>query len=248
MHKFFKFLVFINLTICLVSCTKNKIVLTPNNLQEYLNVNSGLIADEVIACAASDKNDASTSYIFYYPIFGASEIQYFETEDTNVNEKDFSLYKKRVLQKEDVFNGYLERFIRSDIEEVWSIITYKTNGKLHKSNPIRLKHQSKPTEWNNKVTTDFTEKTSPKFSWEDGIHKENEIYFQVVSDIENNLLSGTYTYDKWFKYYQLDNVVLNVTTEKPPVLVINTDYNFTMMGVSLDNWVNLVIEKKFSIQ
>lgn len=235
------------LSIC-VSCTKEKVEIVPQNLQEYLNINSGLIADEVIACAASDKIDATTSYIFYYPVLGASEIQYFETDNTNINEKDFSLYKKRTLQKEGVFNGYLERFVRNDVKEVWSIVTYKTDGKLHKSNPIRLKHQSKRTEWNNKVTTNFTENTSPKFSWEDGIHKENEIYFQVVSDFENNLLSGTYTYDKWFKYYQLDNVVLNVTTEKPPVLVINTDYNFTMMGVSLDNWVNLVIEKKFSIQ
>ena len=235
------------LSIC-VSCTKEKVEIVPQNLQEYLNINSGLIADEVIACAASDKIDATTSYIFYYPVLGASEIQYFETDNTNINEKDFSLYKKRTLQKEGVFNGYLERFVRNDVKEVWSIVTYKTNGKLHKSNPIRLKHQSKSTEWNNQVAIDFTENTSPKFTWKDGVHKENEIYFQVVSDVNNDLLSGTYTYDRWFQYYKLDNVVLNVTTEKPPILEKNADYNFTMMGVSLDNWVNLVIEKKLSIQ
>lgn len=231
-----------------VSCTKEKVEIVPQNLQEYLNVNSGLIADEVIACAASDKTDSSISYIFYYPILGATEIQYFETENTTVNEKDFSRYKKRALQNEAVFNGYLERYVRNDVEEVWSIVTYKTNGKLHKSNPIRLKHQTKPTEWNNLVTIDFTENTSPKFSWQDGIYKENEIYFQVVSDVNNDLLSGTYTYDKWFQYYKLDNVVLNVTTEKPPVLSVCSEYNFTMMGVSIDNWVNLVITEKTTIQ
>ena len=48
-------------------------------------------------------------------------------------------------------------------------------------------HQTKPTEWNNLVTIDFTENTSPKFSWQDGIYKENEIYFQVVSDVNNDL-------------------------------------------------------------
>lgn len=231
-----------------ISCTKEKLVIVPQNLQEYLNLNSGLLADEVIACAASDAFDTSISYIFYYPINGATEIQYFETENTAVNEKEFSLYKRRELPREGVFNGYLERYVRNDVNEVWSIVTFKTNGKLHKSNPIRLKHQTKPTEWNNQITIDFTEKTSPKFSWQDGIYKENAIYFQVVSRINKDLLSGTYTNDKWFQYYKLDNVVLNITTKKPPVLEVDSEYNFTMMGVSLDNWVNLIIDKRFLIQ
>ena len=101
------------LLIVSVSCTKDKVIFTTENLQEYLNINSGLIADEVIACAASDEFDSSISYIFYYPILGATEIQYFETETTSVNEKDFSLYKKRELSKEGVFNGYLERYVRN---------------------------------------------------------------------------------------------------------------------------------------
>lgn len=231
-----------------ISCTKEKLVIVPQNLQEYLNLNSGLLADEVIACAASDAFDTSISYIFYYPLNGATEIQYFETENTSVNEKEFSLYKRRELPREGVFNGYLERYVRNDVNEVWSIVTFKTNGKLHKSNPIRLKNQTKPTEWNYQVTIDSTENTSPKFSWQDGIYKENAIYFQVVSTINHDLLSGTYTNDKWFQYYKLDNVVLNITTKKPPVLEVDSEYNFLMMGVSLDNWVNLVIDKRFLIQ
>ena len=240
--------IFILVFLFSISCTKEKIVLIPQNLQEYLNLNSGLLADQVIACAASDEFDTSISYIFYYPILGATEIQYSETENTTVNEKDFSLYKRRVLPKEGVFNGYLERYVRNDTKEVWSIITFKTNGKLHKSNPIRLKHQAKPTEWINEVAIDLTQNTSPKFTWQDGIYKENAIYFQVISDINNNLLSGTYTYDTWFQYYLLNNVVLNITTKKPLTLEVGSDYNFTLMGVSLDNWVNLIIVKRFSIQ
>ena len=231
-----------------ISCTKEKVFLAPQNLQEYLNINSGLIADEVIACAASDEFDTSISYIFYYPIVGATEVQYFETASTAVNEKDFSLYTRKNLPKEEVFNGHLERYVRKDVNEVWSIVTFKTKGKLHKSNPIRLKHQTKSTEWTNQVAIDFSQNISPKFSWQDGAYKENAIYFQVITDINNDLLSGTYTYDKWFQYYLLDNVVLNVTTEKPPALKVGFEYNFTLMGVSLDNWVNLVIVKRFPIQ
>ncbi|NVK52769.1 MAG: hypothetical protein HWD85_07520 [Flavobacteriaceae bacterium] len=235
----------------LFSCTKEKVAPNPNNLQEYLNLNLGLQQDEVIACAASDEFNTTISYIFFYPIKGATEIQYFETESTQVNEKDFSLYTKKILPKEGVFDGYLQRFIRNDAKEVWGMLTYKTNGKLHKSNPIRLKHQTKPTEWNDKVNVSYVVNnsgTTPKFNWDDGVHKENAIYFQVISDEKNKLLSGTYTYDKWFQYYVLDNVVLNITTTKPPVLQKDVAYYFTMMGVSLDNWVNLVIFKRFIAQ
>lgn len=150
------------------------------------------------------------------------------------------------MPKEGVFNGYLERFIRNNTKEVWSIVTYKTNGKIHKSNPIRLKHQSKPTEWSTNVSIDLSQNTSPKFTWNDGVIKENAIYFQVITNANNDLLSGTYTYDKWFQYYNLDNVVLNVTRNTPPEIVSGQEYNFVMMGVSIDNWVNLVILNKFT--
>ena len=242
-----KFVCVVVILFC-VSCTKEKAIGNPNNLQEYLNLNSGLETDEVIACAASAEFDTSTSYVFYYPVIGATEIQYFETDGVNIDENDFSNYHRRELPKEGVFNGYLERFVRVNSNEVWSIVTYKTNGKIHKSNPIRLKHQSKSTEWTTNVDIDFSQNTSPKFSWQDGVIKENAIYFQVVTDENDNLLSGTYTYDTWFQYYQLGNVVLNITRVTPPVLELGSDYNFVMMGVSLDNWVNLVIINKFTPQ
>jgi len=61
-----------------------------------------------------------------------------------------------------------------------------------------------------------------------------------------NLISGTYTYDRAFTVYDLSNVVLNITdTTFVPTLEPNQNYNFTMMGVSEDNWVNLFIRKTF---
>ena len=244
MHNKILFISVLILLTFISSCSSDDFKST-QNLQAYINNNSQLKLDEVIACAASDTDNSDVSYIFYYPVPGATDIQYFETINTAVDKNDYALYKPVVYNKEPVFNGYLERFVRNDNKEVWCIVTYLTEGKLHKSNPIRLKHQTKPTEWVNNVTIDFTTTKMPKFGWSDGSIAENTIYFQVVTNQTNDLLSATYTYEKWFQYYNLNNVVLNVTRNTPPDLTIDNTYNFTLMGVSEDNWVNLVIQKIF---
>jgi hypothetical protein len=60
------------------------------------------------------------------------------------------------------------------------------------------------------------------------------------------LISGTYTYDKFWLFYELSNVVLNIKVQDPPpVLHPNRKYTFTVMGVSENNWVNLIGEKTF---
>lgn len=53
---------------------------------------------------------------------------------------------------------------------------------------------------------------------------------------------------KYISYYNTSNVVLNITTQTPPSLIVGNNYNFTLMDVSEDNWVNLVIQKTFKAQ
>jgi hypothetical protein len=44
----------------------------------------------------------------------------------------------------------------------------------------------------------------------------------------------------------LSNVVLNIRNVSPePSLVNDTKYNITLMGVSIDNWVNIAGQKEF---
>lgn len=241
-------IVFLWAILLFISCNEKEEISEPKNLQEYISTNNTKALDEVIACAASKDGDASVSYVFYYPINGATNIQYFETENTSVSKDNFELYEPVNLEREDVFNGYLQRFIRNDAVESWCIVSYETTGKVHVSNPIRLKNERIPTEWSDEVIIDAETALMPQFLWEDGLVKENEIYFQVLSTSENDFLSGTYTFDTWFQFYNLDNVVLNITTESKPSLDIDKEYNFTMMGVSIDNWVNLVIQKSFTAQ
>ncbi|MEE9407917.1 MAG: hypothetical protein V3V28_07570 [Polaribacter sp.] len=250
--KFKYLLLFVSISMLLFnSCAEDNDISIPRNLQEYLDTNTNRDLDEVIACAASVFESTDISYVFYYPIEGATEIRYYETADTTVDENDFSNYRRKNLSTDAVFGGKLKRFVRTNTEETWGIVTYLTDGKLHKSNPIKIKIKTKPTEWTNSVSIEYPETIKPKFTWTDGQIAENEIYFQVISDEKNTegeaaFISGTFTKEKTFQYYDTSNVVLDINEgETPADLLVDEEYLFTMMGVSEDNWVNLVIQKSF---
>lgn len=232
----------------LFSCSEDNDITTPRNLEEYITINSDRTLDEVIACAASVEGSTSTTNIFYYPIDGATDIRYYETESTEVDENDFSNYRRETLTSSDVFGGKLQQFTRSNSEEAWCIVTYLTDGKLHKSNPIRLKNATNSSVWEEEVNIDQTESLMPKFTWSEFDTTDNAIFFQVISDEDDEFISGTYTYDKYFQFYDTSNVVLNINTTTPEDLIADATYNFTLMAVSEDNWVNLVIENQFTAQ
>lgn len=210
-------------------------------------------SNALIACAAGGSSEifSSSSHpisIFFLPEGNATDFRYFETNDLVADNKDFSTYQEVKLNDTPVFGGFLRYFERATIEEErWSIVTYVNDGIIHYSNPIRLKFSEKPTEVNNALLTfDQSEKLSPRFTWLDGQIDENVIYFHTVTDSQGTLLSGTYTTDKTWQFYDLSNVVLNIRdVSPPPTLSTDNNYQYTMLAVSIDNWVNLIIEKRF---
>ncbi len=218
----------------------------PPNLASYLE-DRIFEKGAVIACAAND-NITKEVLTFYYPEEGASDIRYYETTNTQVDNSIFSNYTRVFLQNAPFFNGYLGKFTQVSDTEKWVIVTFELEGEIKISNPIRTKQISKPTIWTENVDIDQSNSGMPHFTWIDNAVGDNTIYFQVISDAQNNLLSGTYTFENHFQYYKTNNVVLNITTETPPFLTLNGTYNFTLMDVSEDNWVNLVINKKFIAQ
>lgn len=220
-------------------------VFIPRNLQEYLDVNSDKKLETATAFAASSQTSQELSYIYYYPLVGASEMRYYETENTSVDENDFNNYRRINNSDVAVFGGKLRRYSRKDAEESWCIITYVVDNVLYKSNPIRIKNKTKPTEWLTDVTIEYPETLKPKFTWTDGTILENVQYFQAVSSKDDVFLSGTFTTEKTFQYSNDSNVTSFIHTETPPTLVFSDEYKFNLMGLSTDNWVNLVIQKSF---
>lgn len=248
-----RYLIFIIILSFTLGCTKDRLPdLNESILADYIASHENLELDELIACAGGDptgflgETDFPTS-IFFYPIEGAYDFRYFESELIDAPD-DFTNYIRKDLEDIPVFNGYLRRFLNPSFDgEKQGIVTYRTPGKLHVCNPIRQKTNNKATEINPSLVQIEENGVHPTFNWQDGLIDENAIYFQVISDAEGNLISGTYTFDQSFTFYELDNVVLNITdSTSTPTLQPDQTYRFTMMGVSLDNWVNLLIEKDFS--
>lgn len=234
----------------IISCSEDNDITTPRNLQEYLATFANQNFENVIACAASANGNTSLSYIFYYPETGATDIRYYEAESVDDDPNDFSNYRREILAISDVFGGKLQRFSRSNSEENWCLVTYILDGKLHMSNPIRLKNTSNSTTWTDRVSIEYTSQLEPKFTWADVATTEDKIYFQVISKTEDDqFISGTYTEDTAFQYFDTSNIVLNINVpETPSDLAIDTEYLFTMMAVSEDNWVNTVVQENFVLE
>lgn len=234
------------IALLILSCSTDALNIE-NSLNDTLS-SKQIVFDNVIACAASSNSDTNEISVFFYPRPGATNIQYYETEDAKVDKNDFDNYLPVIVPLTDVFNGYLKKFEISSTIEKWVIVSFDEAGQTHLSNPIRLKQNTKPTEYLPQNISTNTSSNMPNFSWQDGRFMDTKIYFQVISDADNNLLSGTYTFEKQFQYYSLDNVVLNITKGTPPNLEAETSYDFTLMGVSEDNWVNLFSVVPFTIE
>ncbi len=232
----------------LTACKKAK---KPLTFEAYYKQNSTLEEGDIIACAAGLPSGFAgeptyPTAVFFYPIQGATDFRYFEAQNVE-DENDRAAYIEKELTILPVFNGYLMKFENTGFEkDRMGIVTYKTPGIFHHCTPIRLKPNSKPTETNPDLITVTEDGITPRFEWTDGIIDENVIYFQVISDTDGNLISGTYTYETNFTFYNLDNVVLNITPEGDvPALIPDETYLFTLMAVSEDNWVNLFGQKEF---
>lgn len=244
--------IFLFIAVAIFSCKDDDdVLLNTENLAEYIEVNNSLELADLIACAGGKKGGLfdtpnEPTSVFFYPISGATDFRYFEAENV-ADSLDFSKYIAKDLDSEPIFNGYLWKFNNTAFTgERIGVVTYKTPGQLHVCTPIRQKTNIKPTEVNPDLATIIDNGINPTFDWEEGLVRENVIYFQVISDADGNLISGTYTFDKTFTFYDLDNVVLNITdTLSTPMLEPNQAYQFTMMGVSEDNWVNLLIQRSF---
>ncbi len=210
--------------------------------------------DSLIACAASGQHgflqEASNQpvSVIYLPVPESGETWYFETQGPVADKTDLSHYQQQTLETRPILNGFLRKFIHpGGSGETQGIVATVSNGKLFLSNEIAIKSADQPTDFNpGDISIDVTDPLMPGFEWQASVRGQDAIYFHVVSDAQNNLISGTYSLDRSFRFYDLSNVVLNINdTDPAPGLQSGEDYTFSVMAVSEDNWVNAFWSQAF---
>ena len=61
----------------------------------------------------------------------------------------------------------------------------------------------------------------------------------------SDVLSLTFTNESNFQYFNLENVTLNLSETSPPQLELGSDYEFTVLDIGLDNWINSIYQQSF---
>ena len=239
---------FISIIFLFLSCKKEVIP----SLKTVIESSQTNLSDQyIIACAAGMPNGfmgetAFTVSMFFYPVTGASNYKYYETNSIYVSKNDYSMYHEVLVTSIPVFNGYLRRFQLTENKDRWGIVTYEVNDSIRICNPVYIKVKHKPTIWVPQSLNVLSNGINPTFTWKEYSRFDNAIHFNVVSDSSGNLISGTYTQDTSWTFYDLSNVTLNITDDTPvPALNTSSRYNFTLMSVSKDNWVTTFGQKEF---
>ncbi len=216
---------------------------------------------DLIACAAGGHMSMKTGAaepvsVFFYPKDKATDIRIFEAKSLQTDTLDFANFEEKRWPVDPVFNGYLRRY-RTDYlkRETWMVITSVTNDTLHTSGMIHLRVDTQPTKIDMMGVSMAEATDGLQFQWPDDStaaaqftdsSPADAVYFEVVSNSAGDLVSGTYTRQPNFTFYDTKNVFINIRDiDPPPSLESGQNYEFMVMAVSGDNWVNRILKREF---
>ena len=128
------------------------------------------------------------------------------------------------------------------------MVTYIVDDVLYISKPIKTKNNTQPTEWKTAVEINDTETLKPVFTWQEGTFPST-LFLNSLSQNDDTFLSGTFTKEKSFQYYNESNIeATKIHTSTPPDLILDDEYKFSVIGLDADNWTNLIIQNTFIAQ
>ncbi|WP_299520180.1 hypothetical protein [Winogradskyella sp.] len=237
------------ITLLLASCSSNDTDNSEadNSLSSYIEGKT-FETGAVIACSGNDVVNPNNVEVYFFPESGSDNFKLFQTNSSNLDPNNYTNYNELEITDEPFFNGFLRKFVGFFDSERWIIVSYELDNEIKLSNPIRIKQLMQPTLFSDLITVNQEQSQMPMFSWAINSEVDNAIFFQVVSTVDNDLISGTYTFENQFQYYNTSNVVLNITDGTPPNLILGQTYKFTVMDVSEDNWVNQLFISEFTVE
>lgn len=220
------------------------------NLAAYLTASQLAVQeDSLIACAFSGDYGflpgglPGEMRVLAYAYFPDVMFFYFRAEaGAGTAFTDFRFLPAPEAQP--VANNFFEVLPRS-AEGGNFIVAHRRGSRLFISNVIELKPDQPTVDGSGDLVVDLSAPANPDFSWgpDPG---DNAIFFELLTDASGNVVSGTYTTEPSFRYYDLSNVVLNVSPGVPPAaLPTDNAYRMTVMGVGGNNWVNFMLDVEF---
>ncbi len=222
------------------------------HLDDFLTFNKHFISIESFGFAANNKTDSDKVDAYCYLELDADVVHYFETDSIDDDPLDNSKYILKNFEATRVSKDnratYAQGFIKfsrpAANHEAWAVISYKAEGKVFRSAPIKLKSLTQPTEYSDAITIDATNTLQPIFSWSAGIHTDTNSYLELMKNDNLEITSATTTTDLLYQYNNNTNVVKNITPTSPKLTSKKT-YFFSAVGIGSDHWVNLWLEKKY---
>lgn len=213
--------------------------------------------DSLIACAFSGDHAflpqgiGADVRVLSYSYFQEGEFIYFHSTDRVAASDNLGHYTyRRALGARNVAGGFFEVLpVAQPAAETFErmIVARVIGDKIYLSNAIFLKGTGDPTAaFPGALAVADAPQGTPRFTWPE-TPGDNVIYFQLLTDGNDRVVSGTYTTEPGFTYYQTDNVVLNVSPGTPPASLAsgNGPYRMTVMGVGANNWVNFIRDVDF---
>ena len=213
--------------------------------------------DSLIACAFSGDHAflpaglGADARILAYSYFPEGEFFYFHSTDRTAPSDNLSHYVfRRPLGARSVADGFFEVLpmvqpAAGAFERV--MVVRVIGGTAYLSNTIFLKGTDVRTaSFSGQLDMTAAAGGNPSFAWP-GEPGDNVIYFQLLTDGNDRVVSGTYTTEPRFTFYETINVVLNVSPGTPPTSLPASGgpYRMTVMGVGENNWVNFMRDVGF---
>ncbi len=204
--------------------------------------------DAIFAFAASCELDSNVIDIFVVVEENAEDIKFYETNSANVNPGFLSNYTLLEIQPTLSSSDILWKFRHNFLREEWVIMTYRVENKIKLSSPIRIKNIIQQTQYLEDITINQEESTKPLFNWNVESYENNAFFFELMNNTEQEVLSLTLTNENRFRYFDLENVTLNLSNHIPPNLVLGDSYEFIVLDISIDNWINTVYSNNFIVE
>lgn len=243
------FFLIILVNISILSCSEESgIDAALKNLQNVIE-NQQHSKNALQGFGVKQKNSANFSEIIFYSNHTDTDFKIYASDSININPNNFSEYT--LINYTEILTHPIDSHYVYNLEgntEKWVIVTEETTDNLLVSEPIKINITSSPTNYHNDLSISKRSLGRAKFDWLDKPDDLNKLFLEILENEDGEINSITYTKENTFTYFNLSNVVTNLSPTDPPQLIENNTYKITVMSIDENNWVKSVIEKEFTYQ